>query len=69
MIKNNQRELPRFGSSMGCYLSLAQVYLEVACEVVHFSKKENELSMKSYTCFMMLYYAYDMHVMLCYYLL
>ena len=30
------------------YLSLAQVYLEVACEVVYLSKKDNELNMHSY---------------------
>ena len=48
MIKNHQREILSFGSSMGCYLSLAQVYLEVVSEVVHLNKKDNELSMKSY---------------------
>ena len=40
MIKNDLREVLSFGSSMGCYLSLAQVYLEVACGVVHLSKKD-----------------------------
>ena len=48
MIKNDQKEVLSFGSNMGCYLSLAQVYLEVACQVVHLSKKDNELSMNSY---------------------
>ena len=51
MIKNDQRDVLSFGSSMGCYLSLAQVYLLVACEVVHFSKKDNQLSMKSYVLY------------------
>ena len=45
MIKNDQREVLIFGSSMGCYFGLAQVYLEVACEVVHLNKKDNGLSM------------------------
>ena len=45
MINNDRRDLLSFGSSMGCYLSLAQVYLEVACKVVHLSKKDNDLSM------------------------
>ena len=45
------------------YLSLAQVYLEVACEVVHLSKKDNELSMNS-ICFIMIYFSYDIHVIL-----
>ena len=47
MIKNDQRDVLSFGSSMGCYLSLALVYLEVACEVVSLSKKANDLGMKS----------------------
>ena len=40
MIKNDQREVLTFGSSMGCYLRLAHVFLEVACDMVHRSKKE-----------------------------
>ena len=40
MIKNDQREVLSLGSSMGCHLGLAQVYLEVACDVVHLSKKD-----------------------------
>ena len=46
--QDDQREVLSFCSSMGCYLSLAQVYLEVACEVVLLSKKDNELSMNSF---------------------
>ena len=56
MIKNDQREVLSFGSSMGCYHSLAKGYLEVACEIVHNIKKVNELRMNSY----MLYYALSM---------
>ena len=48
MIKDDQRDVISFGSCMGCYLSLALVYLEVACEVVHLSKKDNDFSMNSY---------------------
>ena len=48
MIKYDQSEVLSFGSSMGCYLSLTQGYLEVACYVVHNDKKDNELSMNSY---------------------
>ena len=29
-----------FGSSMGFYVSLALVYLEVSCDIVHLSKKD-----------------------------
>ena len=46
MIKNDQIEELNFGINMRCYLSLEQVYLEVACEVIYLSKKDNELSMK-----------------------
>ena len=45
MIKNDQREVLRLGSSMGCYLSHTEIYLEVDCEVVHLNKKENVLRM------------------------
>ena len=48
MIKNDQRDVFDFGNGTVRYLSLAQVYLEVACEVFHLSKKDNELSMNSY---------------------
>ena len=48
MIKYDQREVLIFGGSMGCYLRLAQGYLEVACDVFNNSKKDNELSMNSY---------------------
>ena len=48
MIKNDQREVLSFGSSQGCYLSLGQIYLEVACEVLNLSKKDNEVSMNYY---------------------
>ena len=64
MIQNDQREVFSFGSSMGCYLSFVQVYLEVAYETVHFSKQDNDLSMISYMLYHVLYYAYDIHVML-----
>ena len=63
MIKNDQREILRYGSSMGCYLSFAQVYLEVACGIVHLSKKDEKVSMNTY----MIYHAllwYDIQVML-----
>ena len=60
MIKNDQSDVLSFGSNMGCYLSLSLLYLEVACDVVHLSKKVNELRMNSY----MLYDTYDIHVML-----
>ena len=36
-----------FSSSMGCYLRLALMYLEVVCDVVHLSKKDIELRMNS----------------------
>ena len=45
MIKNDQREVLSLDSSMGCYFSLAQVYLKVDCEVMHLNKKDNNLSM------------------------
>ena len=48
MTKNDQREVLSLDSSMGCYPCMTQVYLEVACEVVHLSKKDNELNMNSY---------------------
>ena len=48
MIKNDQRDVFDFGNGTVRYLSLAQVYLEVACEVVLLSKKDNELSMNSF---------------------
>ena len=48
MINNDQREVRIFSGSMGCYLSLAQVYLEVSCEVVNLSYKDNALCMNSY---------------------
>ena len=48
MIKNDQRYVLSFGSRMGCYLILALIYLEVACDVVHLHKKDIELRMKSY---------------------
>ena len=59
MIKNDQRDVLKFGSSMGCYLSLAQGHLEVACEIVHNSKKDNESRMNSYML-------YDALLCLCY---
>ena len=59
MIKNDQRDVVIFGSIMGCYFSLAQVYWEVAGEVVHLSKKYNKLSMNSYML-------YDALLWLCY---
>ena len=40
MIRNDQREVFSFGSSMGCYLSLAQVFLEVACGMVNLSNED-----------------------------
>ena len=61
MIKNDKRDMLSFGSSMGCYLSLALVYLEVTCELVHLSKKDNDSSMKS-CMFIILYYSYVIHV-------
>ena len=61
MINNDRRDLLSFGSSMGCYLSLAKVYLEVAFDIVHLSKKDNDLIMNS--SFMILYYAQDINVM------
>ena len=62
MIKNDQRDVLSFGTSMGCYLSLALVYMEVDCEVVHLSKKDNDLSMNSY----MLSYDFGIHDILMY---
>ena len=44
MIKNDQKEVLSFGSSMGCYLILEQVYLEVVCGIVRLSKKEKIIS-------------------------
>ena len=62
MIKNDKRDGLNLDRSMGYYLGLAQVYLEMACEGVHLSKKENDLSM-NYICLMMIYYAYGIHFM------
>ena len=47
-MKDDQREVLSFGSSMGFYLSLAQIYFKVASEVVHMSKKDKKLCMCSY---------------------
>ena len=40
MIKCDHREVLSFLSSMGCYLSLEQIYLEVYFDIVHGSKKD-----------------------------
>ena len=48
MIKNDQIDVLSFGSSTGYYLSLTLVYLVVACDVVHLSKKDIDLRIKSY---------------------
>ena len=40
MIKYDKREVLNFGSSTGCYIKYAQVYLEVACDMVYLSKKD-----------------------------
>ena len=40
---NDQREVLCLGRSMGLDLGLAQVYLEVACKVVHLSTKKKWL--------------------------
>ena len=58
MITNDQRYLLSFGSSMEGYLSLAQEYFEMACEVVHLNKNENELSMNSYMLYVFISYDY-----------
>ena len=42
MIKNDQRKVLSFGSRMKCYLSLAQVYLEVACDMVNLIKRDKK---------------------------
>ena len=47
-INNDQRDVLRFCNSMGCYLSVELVYLEVDCDVVNLSKKDIELRMNSY---------------------
>ena len=54
MIKNDQREVLSFGSSMGCYLSLAQVFLEVACGMVHLSNEDKGVKYELLHFFMML---------------
>ena len=70
MINNEQRELLIFGSNMRCYFSLAQVYLEVACELVRLIKKDNGLNMNSnflyddllcveYSCYAYYFISYD----------
>ena len=46
--KNDLREVLIFGKTLVCYLSLAQVYLEVACEELHLSMKDNNVCMNSY---------------------
>ena len=69
MIKNDQREALSFGSSMGCNVSLAQVYLDVACDVVNLSKKYNDLSMNSYILYnalLFLWYLYYPYVFISY---
>ena len=38
-----KEEVLSLGSSMGLYLGLAQVYLEVSYDVVHLSKKDKQL--------------------------
>ena len=45
MTINDKRNILNFSSSMGCYVYLAQVYLEVAWAVVHLSKKDIGLSL------------------------
>ena len=47
MNKYDQIDVLSFGSIMEWYLSLELAYLEVACELVHLSKKDNDLSMNS----------------------
>ena len=59
-----------FGSSMGCYLNLAQGYLEVTCDILNNKKKGNELSMNFYmvydalvflwySCYVYVFISYD----------
>ena len=40
--KNDQRYVISFGSSMGCYISFAKVYLKVVLDMVHLSKKDKK---------------------------
>ena len=58
--QDDQTYLLSFSSRNGYYLSHGQEYLELSFEVVRLSKKDNDLSINSFT----LYYAYDIHFMI-----
>ena len=44
MVKNDPREVLNFGSSMVHNHCLAQLYLEVAWDIVHLSKRDKDVN-------------------------